>query len=350
MKASGIPSRLQRHRIAQLTCSTKCLHRHDLSQDFSRLNLSSRPFSASAGSQAEETTLEPINAAPEIDIDSNGQASSISITHNTLKKVRIVPASSSYFTAKPNFTDNILGLRSLLAQYQHLPVSERGEAPIRKWINHKQYQRSAGAEPVKSSSYGTMSKILKRLNYIHPLLMPNEVFEALNKYSQLRAPSGNTTKPIILDEFGRAKAVGRRKESSAKVYLVEGEGDILINGKSLTQSFARIHDRESVIWPLKATQRTDKYNVWALVNGGGTTGQAEALTLGIAKALIAHEPLLKTALRKGKSSHHHHIQTLIAYKQLDVFIVILAWSRERNQDELKLAKCLLGSNGRLCYF
>ena len=45
----------------------------------------------------------------------------------------------------------------------------------------------------------------------------------------------------------------------------------------------------------------DKYNVWALVKGGGTTGQAEAVTLGAAKALMVFEPALKPALRRGKS-------------------------------------------------
>ena len=81
---------------------------------------------------------------------------------------------------------------------------------------------------------------------------------------------------------------------------MEGTGEVLVNGKTLAEAFGKVHDRESAIWALKATERVDKYNVWALVEGGGTTGQAEALTLAIAKALLAHEPLLKPALRRGK--------------------------------------------------
>lgn len=77
----------------------------------------------------------------------------------------------------------------------------------------------------------------------------------------------------------------------------------MVNGKGLHAAFGRIHDRESAVWALKATQRIDRYNVWALVEGGGTTGQAEALTLGVAKALMVHEPLLKPALRRGESDH-----------------------------------------------
>jgi small subunit ribosomal protein S9 len=83
---------------------------------------------------------------------------------------------------------------------------------------------------------------------------------------------------------------------------VEGTGEILVNGKTLSEVFGRVHDRESAVWALMVTDRIDKYNIWALVEGGGTTGQAEALTLAVAKGLLAHEPALKPALRKGNSS------------------------------------------------
>jgi small subunit ribosomal protein S9 len=56
------------------------------------------------------------------------------------------------------------------------------------------------------------------------------------------------------------------------------------------------------MWALKCTHRLDKYNVWATVAGGGTTGQAEALALAVAKAVCVHEPALKTSLRNGTSS------------------------------------------------
>jgi len=84
------------------------------------------------------------------------------------------------------------------------------------------------------------------------------------------------------------------------VWLVEGEGEVLINGRPLNEAFGRIHDRESAIWALKQTERMGKYNIFALVSGGGTTGQAEAMALGVAKALMVHEPMLKPALRRGK--------------------------------------------------
>jgi hypothetical protein len=63
---------------------------------------------------------------------------------------------------------------------------------------------------------------------------------------------------------------------------------------------------------LKATHRLDKYNIFALVKGGGLTGQAEALTLAVAKALLVHEPALKPALRRGKSTSSLSLSTFLA--------------------------------------
>lgn len=157
------------------------------------------------------------------------------------------------------------------------------------------------SEPVKATRYGRIVEVLQRLNYIHPSLMPEEVSEALKRFMRDVQPFLNVPKPVLVDEYGRARGVGRRKSSHAVAFLVEGEGEVLINGKTLTQAFGRIHDRESAIWALKATDRIDKYNVWAVVKGGGTTGQAEALTLAVSKALMVHEPALKPALRRGES-------------------------------------------------
>lgn len=215
-------------------------------------------------------------------------------------RLRIVPASPSYFTGKPTFTDDLLDLEALLRKYLSLPTLPPGQAPRVAWKTIIQYN-SQTEEAVRSSRFTRLIKVLQRLNYIHPSLMPEEVRTALDKWMRNVQPFTNTTKPGYVDQYGRARAIGRRKSSHAIVYLVEGEGDVLINGKSLSQSFARIHDRESAIWALKATERVDKYNVWALVRGGGCTGQAEALTLGVAKALLLHEPALKAALRRGES-------------------------------------------------
>jgi len=159
--------------------------------------------------------------------------------------------------------------------------------------------RNISGETVKAAKYHKIIEILHRLNHIHPSVMPAEVQRALNNYKRDVNPHENVAKPIPIDQFGRALGVGRRKSSTARAWLVEGTGEVLINGKTLAEAFGRVHDRESAIWALKATDRIDKYNLWALVSGGGTTGQAEALTLAVGKALLSHEPALKPALRRA---------------------------------------------------
>lgn len=244
----------------------------------------SQPFATSS--------RKPAIAAPEIDFQSMSGAN---------RSARLVPASPSYFTAKPDYTDDLLTLQTLLRKYQTVPVLPGSQAPRAAWKTLVQYRMLVG-EPVKASKYHKITDILQRLNRIHPSLMPPEVKEAIEKYKRDTNPFDNRPKPRSIDCYGRATGTGRRKTSTARVWLVEGEGEVLINGKNLISAFPRMHDRESAVWALKATERLDKYNVWALVNGGGTTGQAEALTLGVARALLVHEPMLKPALRRGESA------------------------------------------------
>ena len=94
-------------------------------------------------------------------------------------------------------------------------------------------------------------------------------------------------------------AVGRRKEAIARVRLLPGKGDILVNGLPLEKYFLRETDRIIIRQPLAATNNQIKYDVVANLQGGGLTGQAGALRLGISRALISLEPELKEPLRKG---------------------------------------------------
>lgn len=231
-------------------------------------------------------------AAPPINLDKTSSPNS--------QNARVVPASPSYFTGRPDSTDNYLNLLALLRRYQTLPTVGPGQAPRVAWRTTTQYRLLVG-ENVRAAKYNKVIQVLQRLNRIHPSLMPKDLKNAMEIYKRDIDPYAVTKKPAIIDQDGRAYGVGRRKSSSAKVYLVQGEGQVLVNGKSINSAFGRIHDRESALWALKATGRMDKYNVWALVSGGGSTGQAEAITLGAAKALMVFEPALKPALRRGKS-------------------------------------------------
>lgn len=217
-----------------------------------------------------------------------------------LSNARLVPESPSYFTRQPSFTDGLIKLRSLLRQHERMPTLSSSEVPRVAWRTTAQFRLVIG-EPVRAAKYHKALQLLRRLNKIHPALRSGELKRTMEIYKSDFQPHEVQRRPHLVDSAGRASGVGRRKTSSAKVFLVQGNGEILVNGKSINSVFGRIHDRESAMWALKVTQRLDKYNVWAVVKGGGTTGQAEALTLGTAKALIVHEPALKPILRRGKS-------------------------------------------------
>lgn len=272
-----------------------------------RDELSRRFLSTTCAFAAEVETREPIRAAPEIDFNatpSTVQTQHRRITDDVVRKLRVVPRSASYFTAKPQYTDDLLELQQVLRDSQTLPVCKPGEAPRTAWRPLEQYKMSVGDEPIKSSRYAKIEEVLRRLNQIHPAVRTPAVVDAIEKFKREIDPLANRAKPILIDEHGRARGRGKRKTSIAQVWLVEGEGEFMVNGKSLADAFGRVHDRESALWALKVTDRVEKYNAWALVRGGGTTGQAEALTLGLSKALMAHEPSLKPALRKAGCVSH----------------------------------------------
>ena len=101
-----------------------------------------------------------------------------------------------------------------------------------------------------------------------------------------------------MDDVTKHTAVGRRKESVARVRLVSGKGQITVNARPYEKYFLRETDRIIVTQPLQITNNADKYDIFANLSGGGLTGQAGALRLGIARALIAAEPQFKDLLRK----------------------------------------------------
>ncbi|MBP7652050.1 30S ribosomal protein S9 [Candidatus Dependentiae bacterium] len=91
--------------------------------------------------------------------------------------------------------------------------------------------------------------------------------------------------------------LGRRKRSIAKIYMKSGEGKITINDKKLEEYFDKGSLISAVKQPLELTNTLGNYDIVISVNGGGTTGQAEAIRLGISRALIKSEPNLKKQLK-----------------------------------------------------
>lgn len=249
--------------------------------------------------------------------DANAAAliESAQIPYQGVTHARTIPATPSYFSREPQFNDLYIRISNLLTRYHHLPTVSPSEAPQVPWTKLEEMRAQMG-EPIKASHYQKVIRVAKRLNLIEPTLRPAEVKIALQEFARDINPFLNMPNPITIDKFGRAVGVGKRKASTARAFVVEGTGEVLVNGKPLNEAFGRVHDRESAVWALTATERLDKYNVWVIVEGGGTTGQAEAITLAVAKALVAHEPALKTALRKGMDTLFISNVTFIFCRQL----------------------------------
>lgn len=92
---------------------------------------------------------------------------------------------------------------------------------------------------------------------------------------------------------------GRRKTSTARVFLTPGKGSITVNNRALDVFFGRKTAQMIVRQPLELTQHTDTFDVKVTVKGGGTTGQAGAIRHGLTRALMEYDEALRSPLRKA---------------------------------------------------
>ncbi len=92
---------------------------------------------------------------------------------------------------------------------------------------------------------------------------------------------------------------GRRKTSTARVFLRPGTGAFTVNTTSLEERFPTASLRTRITEPLVLTESTDRYDIFATATGGGVSGQAGALRLGIARALVEADPDLRASLKKA---------------------------------------------------
>lgn len=92
---------------------------------------------------------------------------------------------------------------------------------------------------------------------------------------------------------------GRRKTAVARVRIRPGQGTFLVNGRQVEQYFSEEKDRQAVVAPLQATGNVGKLDVFVNVAGGGFTGQAGAIMLGLARALREFDPSYEATLRDG---------------------------------------------------
>ena len=92
---------------------------------------------------------------------------------------------------------------------------------------------------------------------------------------------------------------GRRKSSVARVRLCEGSGNFLINKRPADSYFTNDMDRNAIVAPLQATDMLGRVDIFVSVAGGGLTGQAGAVVLGVARALNKYDPQCESPLRDG---------------------------------------------------
>lgn len=219
-----------------------------------------------------------------------------------LERTRLIPSLKAFYSRNPFHEEHINKLMSVLNRNVTLPFDRRSSSEV-TWIKFNEYKEKAGGDSLKETEYLELIKILKRLDSINIELRSEELSSILQEYSRSDSGLKDSRKEKTLDDKGRAITVGRRKSSSAKVYLVKGEGKVLVNGQSIEEAFPKLQDRLKLLYPMELVGQEGQYNVFGLVRGGGSTGQIDALKLAISKALCIHNPLFKQKLSGAGCLH-----------------------------------------------
>jgi small subunit ribosomal protein S9 len=92
---------------------------------------------------------------------------------------------------------------------------------------------------------------------------------------------------------------GRRKTSIARVRLIAGEGEVVVNGRTLDEHFGNAINQADILMPFRVTGTEGRYNAMVKVEGGGYTGQAGAIRHGIARAILQSDPEARLPLRQA---------------------------------------------------
>jgi small subunit ribosomal protein S9 len=268
------------------------------------------------------------------------------------------PTSPSFYSGRAAFYDQLAHVesavahtRSALKMLQLLPLPEfaRAALPARPAIWKTQKEMGADLNVQMSSSrYRMMTRLLGQLNEYYRIATAAgcdelaartrnllNIFESSSKEANL---TRGRRKRLFTDHLGRSYTYGKRKTSTARVWMVPvprpreemevvdlekistldqaaalltsqpdkfhepqlvPKSSILINNIPLGEYFAVTADRERVVRPLKLAGLLGAYNVFSLVRGGGSTGQSGALAHGISKGLLVHNPDLADLLRRS---------------------------------------------------
>jgi len=265
------------------------------------------------------------------------------------------PPSPAFYTTRPLYYDSLVQLQAALSlarralRAQHLlplPPFALGALPPAQpaWANKSEMGLILEA-PLTARMYKRVVSLLKELEQCERIARVSGVsdletalteitggFESTKgiqaRDTRIRAREVKRKGP--LDEYGRSYTVGRRKTSAARVWMIEVQkpkdssiesttkgtsilalstasvpppptSTVLINSVPISTYFPLPADRERVLRPLKLTGQLGAFNVFALVRGGGVSGQSGAISLAVAKGCVAHIPELEPILKKGKA-------------------------------------------------
>ena len=134
---------------------------------------------------------------------------------------------------------------------------------------------------------------------IHSLADLGELTKSATPADETPTPNENELPEPKKDAQGRSYATGKRKNAIARVWIKPGKGLFTINGRDELTYFARPVLRMLINQPFEACDRTNQYDVWCTVTGGGLSGQAGAVRHGISKAMVLFEPAIRKTLKSG---------------------------------------------------
>lgn len=246
------------------------------------------------------------------------------------------PEEKTFFTGRPAFTQRILDLERTIGESKdqlrtaHIyPLPSSLPAPQPPRVAWKSAANLGGIfeTELRTNQYRRVTSLLNELHQLRTvaaLVGESDVSESIDAVLALyerparATPTDQQKEGDGLDEFGRSYSFGRRKESHARAWIIQSPSslpildqvepststiptsEILINSLPLTAHFPRTADREIITRPFKLTGLLGAFNVFALARGGGTSGQAGAVALAIARGLVIHRPETREVLEAGE--------------------------------------------------
>lgn len=254
------------------------------------------------------------------------------------------PTLPTFFAGKPILENAINEMEDALKRGQDglrkehifpLPPHLAVPIPRASWLGATEMSSILDTK-LRTSHYRRVTSLLNQLAMLREIAkraeQPDVLVPLQDLLSQYERPTSlgqdaSYEKPDgHIDQYGRSVSMGRRKESSAKVYMIKTKvlaepsaasnldtvatsldhvptGEILVNSLPIHQHFPRPSDRETILRPLRLAGLIGYYNIFALTKGGGTSGQAGAVALAIARGVATHRPELRDVLLEDGLLH-----------------------------------------------